>query len=235
MHAFQDGSIPRTAPGQFGPMLVASLGATLFNPIKFNRFARAVLGPGYEEGRAQLRADLRDVFRKMVALGIVQNRHGLYPVQGGFGRLDALAGITNAVFGDHITPDNYVIGNGPVSLPYVWDIWKFDWVQYNASVSQPMARNMGETMGTGAIYRFLDASGQPVPPADQYRTSILFDNLLRIESTLQKLEPPQWPEDLLGSIDRPKAERGRLLFEEHCAGCHGPHIAAEPLRRSIAT
>ena len=44
------------------------------------------------------------------------------------------------------------IGNAPVNYPPVWNIWKFDWVQYNASVSQPMARNIGEAMGTGATY-----------------------------------------------------------------------------------
>ena len=44
------------------------------------------------------------------------------------------------------------IGNAPVNYPPVWNIWKFDWVQYNASVSQPMARNIGESMGTGAKY-----------------------------------------------------------------------------------
>lgn len=235
MHAIQDGpAIVKTAPGQFTVTLGAALGATLVNPFKFNRFARAVLGPAYPEGKRQLKADLRDVVRQLAALALAQNRHGLYPVQGGFGRVDALAGITNAVFGDHITPSNYVIGSGPVSLPYVWDIWKFDWVQYNGSVSQPMARNMVETLGTGAIYTLLDPSGRPVPPSDRYRTSTAFDNLVRIESTLQKLKPPQWPEDLLGPIDRAKAERGRSLFEQHCVGCHGPHVASEPFKRDVA-
>ena len=43
------------------------------------------------------------------------------------------------------------MGDAPVSYPYLWNIWKFDWVQYNGSVAQPLARNVGEALGVGAI------------------------------------------------------------------------------------
>ena len=46
---------------------------------------------------------------------------------------------------------NYQVGDAPVSYPYLWNIWKFDWVQYNGSVAQPLARNIGEALGVGAI------------------------------------------------------------------------------------
>ena len=121
-----------------------------------------------------------------------------------------------------------------MNFPYVWNIWKFDWVQYGASVSQPMARNVGESMGTGAVYRLVDDYKRPIPPGERYRTSISFDNLPRIESTLQTLTPPRWPEDLLGPIDQARAARGRQLFEQHCVGCHGPHVAADALRQRLA-
>ncbi len=56
----------------------------------------------------------------------------------------------------------------------------------------------------------------------------------RIESTLQELRPPRWPEDLLGAIDREKAARGKPLFEQHCQGCHGPHIAVDAIKKRDA-
>jgi len=59
---------------------------------------------------------------------------------------------------------------------------------------------------------------------------VQFENLTRIEATLQKLRPPRWPEDLLGQVDKDKAEKGRLLFNEICARCHGPHIASQALK-----
>ena len=117
-----------------------------------------------------------------------------------------------------------------MSYPYLWNIWKFDWVQYNASVSQPMARNMGESFGVGARLHLLDRYGRPVPPAERFRTSVLVENLHRIEATLQRLEPPQWPEDVLGPVDRVKAERGRVLFEQNCRHCHGPFELPAPIR-----
>ena len=42
-----------------------------------------------------------------------------------------------------------------------------------------------------------------------------------IENTLRGLRAPTWPADVLGPIDRTKAERGRELFTTHCAQCHG--------------
>jgi hypothetical protein len=43
-----------------------------------------------------------------------------------------------------------------------------------------------------------------------------------IEQTLQRLKPPAWPEELLGTVDKPLAAKGRALFTENCAGCHLP-------------
>jgi mono/diheme cytochrome c family protein len=121
-----------------------------------------------------------------------------------------------------------------VSFPYLWNIWKFDWVQYGASVSQPMARNVGEAMGVGAEFHLVDNYGRPVPQSERYRTSISFDNLVRLETTLQKLTPPQWPEDILGKIDTASANRGKALFKEHCAGCHGPAVSSQALKEATS-
>jgi hypothetical protein len=104
----------------------------------------------------------------------------------------------------------------------MWNIWKFNWEQYGASVSQPMARNLGEALGVGAVFSLVDDYGRPIPMKDRYRTSVSFDNLLRIESTIQKLSPPTWPEDLLGKIDQDSAKRGEALFQQHCVRVMAP-------------
>jgi hypothetical protein len=119
---------------------------------------------------------------------------------------------------------NYAAGNGPVNYPPVWNIWKFDWVQYNASVSQPMARNLGEAMGVGAKYALVDRYGRPLPVEQRFRSTALVENLHTIELTLRRLQPPAWPAEF-GAVDRARAERGKALFNEHCVSCHGPHIA----------
>ncbi|HSN01616.1 MAG TPA: di-heme-cytochrome C peroxidase [Rudaea sp.] len=211
--------------GAFGPTLVASMLATWADPWKFDRFAHKVIGARYPQGKSALHSELGATLKAFVTQGQNNPLRHLYPIQEGFGRTDALGRIANTVFGDHLTSDNYRPAEAPASYPYVWNIWKFDWVQYNASVAQPLARNIGEALGVGAVIRLLDAYGNPLPPEQRFASSVIMPNLDRIEHTLQKLKPPRWPEDLLGPIDRPLAARGKVLFESHCQGCHGPHPA----------
>lgn len=234
MHAFTD-----MQRGAFGPTLVAAMIATYANPMKFDRFARQVIGPRYPAGKSALHGDLRETIVAFATQGQNSPLRHLYPVQEGFGRTDALGRIANTVFGDHLVASNYQEGVAPVSYPYLWNIWKFDWVQYNGSVKQPLARNIGEALGVGAVIRMTDHYGNPVPAAQRYDSSVNIPGLGRIEHTLQRLQPPRWPEQLLGSIDPTRAAQGKVLFESHCAGCHGPHpasrakqLASAPLKPS---
>jgi len=220
MHAFTDMS-----RGNFAPMLAASLLGTAVNPWKFDRFAQRVLGPAYPDGKSELKKALFATLDAMAASG--QNRRSakLYPVHEGFGRTDALGRIGNTAFGDHLSASNYQVGDAPVSYPYVWNIWKFDWVQYNGSVSQPLARNVGEALGVGAVVPMKSAMGLPLPPGERFRTSVDIPGLLRIEHVLHRLRPPQWPTEIFGPVDKDKVARGETLFKQRCQECHGPHVA----------
>jgi mono/diheme cytochrome c family protein len=229
LHAFTNSNI-----GHFVPTIAGTLLGTLANPFKFNRFANAVLGPNHAGGRWALRRQMLTVAGQFGRMAWNEKWHGLVPTEEGYGRTDALARIANTVFGDHIQASNYAVGNAPVNYPPVWNIWKFDWVQYNASVSQPMARNIGESMGTGAKYSLLDRYGQPLPPDQRYRSTTLLENLHTIEQTLRKLQPPAWNEEVLGPIDQAKAARGKELFNRRCVRCHGPHIAPPALKALLA-
>jgi hypothetical protein len=226
LHAFTNSNI-----GHFVPTLAGSLLGTLMNPMKFNRFANAVLGADHEGGRWVLRQQMMNVALQFGKMAYNEKVHGLVPTEEGYGRTDALARIANTVFGDHIQASNYAKGNAPVNYPPVWNIWKFDWVQYNASVSQPMARNIGESMGTGAKYALLDRYGKPLPPEQRYRSTTILENLHTIELTLRQLQPPPWNEEVLGEVDPALAARGKELFNQHCVHCHGPHIAPPALKK----
>lgn len=229
MHAFTD-----MQRGSFVPTLAASLIATYFNPPKFSRFARQVIGARYPAGRPALKQALWDTIKALLASGQNNPLRHLYPVREGFGRTDALGRIANTAFGDHLVPGNYQVADAPVSYPYLWNIWKFDWVQYNGSVSQPLARNVGEAMGVGAVLRMTDTYGNPLPPDQRLVSSVRVPDLVRIEHALQHLRPPEWPQDLFGAVDPAKAEQGRELFDQHCRACHGPHIASAAQQRADA-
>lgn len=224
--------------GSFQLDLGLGMAETIFvNPLKFNRFAARVLGPNADtfSNKLHLWGNMVSVSGDLLKVFLgSSNTRFYYPTQEGYGRTDALARIGNVVFGDHISRKNYHVGDGPVSYPYLWNIWKFNWEQYGASVSQPMARNVGEALGVGADFSLVDEYGRPVPESDRYRTSVSFENLLRIESTMQKLTPPQWPEDILGPINLDSAARGKVLFQSHCVMCHGPHVASNALKQSVS-
>jgi hypothetical protein len=227
MHAFTTMSI-----GHFVPTMVASLASTYFNPFKFDRFAKNVLQINYnEQTKAVLKERFSKVLWRFVKQGYNDSSKHLYPVEEGFGRTDALARIGNTVFGDNLAEENYHVATGPVSYPPVWNIWKFDWVQYGASVKQPMARNMGEALGVGAHITFTDSYGQPLSPEERFNSSVLAENIYAIENNLQSLTPPQWPAQLFGDIDHEKAAKGKVLFKQHCQGCHGPFVASDLLKQ----
>ncbi|HXM43674.1 MAG TPA: di-heme-cytochrome C peroxidase [Bryobacteraceae bacterium] len=220
MHAFTDMKL-----GDFLPDLILSMTATYVNPFKFNRFARNVLGAEhYADGKKALRSEFYAVLATFVKQGWNDLSKNLYPVAEGYGRTDALGRISNTVFGDHISPANYRKGDAPVSYPPVWDIWKFDWVQYGASVRHPLARNVGEGMGVGATYSLLNNYGSPIPAPERYQASTMIENLYQIEKTLWWLAPPKWPDGLLGKIDCKRAIYGKALFRQYCVKCHGPRL-----------
>ncbi|TBN38530.1 di-heme-cytochrome C peroxidase [Pseudomonas sp. BGI-2] len=215
-------SVPTLRGGSFGQALVASLISTYYNPWKFERFARNVLGEDYDARRQQLREDFKTSLNIFVKVAWNDTHRGLYPTEEGPGRTDAFGRIANASFGDAISADNYRVANAPVDYPQLWDMWTFDWVQWNGSAQQPMARNIGEALGVGATLNFFDANGQPLKGDERYPSSVRLRDLHKIEQTLQRLKPPAWPEDVLGAVDKPLAVKGRELFSENCADCHVP-------------
>ncbi|MBO3275496.1 di-heme-cytochrome C peroxidase [Pseudomonas schmalbachii] len=225
MHSIAS-TVPTLRGGAFGQALGASLAATYYVPWKFDRFAREVLGSRYPKGKSALRRDVRNLLGKLMGTAWNDTHRGLYPTLEGPGRADAFGRIANSVFGDGIDPANYRVANAPVSYPQVWDIWKFDWVQWNGSAMQPMARNIGEALGVGATLRMFGSDGQPVLGDERYASSVRLRDLYTLEETLKQLKPPTWPAELFGEIDLQRASLGRALFQANCVYCHGPHVKA---------
>lgn len=219
MHSLAS-TVPTLRGGSFGQALGMSMAFTYYNPLKFRRFAHEVLGVNDERDRDQLRHDFKQVLDRLLGTAYNDWHRGLYPTEEGFGRTDAFGRIANTVFGDAVDPTNYRIANAPVSYPQLWDIWKFDWVQWNGSAMQPMARNIGEALGVGARMQLLHENGQPVPEAGRYASGVRVRDLHKLETTLMRLAPPRWPEEVLGKIDLDQASLGRALYGENCAYCH---------------
>lgn len=210
------------------PLLQSTIAQTILTtylePMKFKRFAQRVLaysGELYtEENKQAVRTQLKVAYDE--ALAAITTQSGLYPVEEGFGRLDALQRIANTLLGDDLNqPSNYQKGTAPVSIPHVWDAPHFDWVQWNGSVRQAMIRNVGEALGVKSMTNFIAADGTPTGQPNRWWTSIPVHELHRTETLLRTLKAPKWNEEVLGKVDMTLAGKGRELFVENCASCHG--------------
>lgn len=194
---------------------------TYYDPARFCRFARSVLGPNPPSvAKAQLRKALKNYLS--TAWPEVKEELTHFPTDEGYGRTDALARIGNFVFGTELNnKNNYAKGTGPVNFPPIWDASWFDWVQYNGSIQQPMGRNVGEAMGVRSQINLLGY------PGARFDNTISLPNLHEIEILIgggndfkAGVWSPKWPEDIFGKIDLVKATKGEALYKELCVHCH---------------
>lgn len=216
-------SLSNAKRGEFITTLAVSVFETLLNPYKWNRFASRVVGDDPQQ-RDALKSDLWAFARHIKQFMQGAGSPKYYPVEEGRGRIDAVGRIANVVFGyDLDEPANYRPADAPASMPFIWDIWRFDWVQYTGFTNQAMARNVGETLGVLAPIKLVDANGNALPASELGETVVDVDGLHCAEGLLRQLKPPQWPESVLGQIDIDRARAGKDLFAHHCVQCHGPH------------
>ena len=226
-----DGGAAMLSLGQFSKALGLSMVATEYNPLRWQRFSARVLGAN---ARAEDDAALRLQFK--AALGRlawqrdqdVATAKTTTPVEEGFGRLDALNRIGNAVFAVNTRQaGNYAAITAPVNFPHIWSAPRFDWVQYNGSIEQPMVRNAGEALGVAApsVFRKVEGGLPVYSTAVQPRVIHAMEQMLagpQPKGSFGGLRSPAWPEEVLGKIDQPLAAKGEALYAANCQGCHLP-------------
>ena len=231
-----DGGPAITNLGSFRSALGISLLLTNILPWRFHAFATAVLGPDASAAaKDALKAELGAALQAGKAEKTLNDAVAPRSVNEGFSRLDALNRIGNQVFSlDFHDDGNYAPTSAPVRYPSLWDAPWFLWVQYNASIEQPMVRNAGEALGVSADFT----------PNDGYRSSVEFRTLAAIEKTLagdapqpgehafRGLRAPPWPKDILGDPQAGEAGRqqvavGAGLYADLCQKCHLPPVSSE--------
>ena len=201
-------------------------------PFRFNRFAKRVLGPNASsEAKKQLRQQLRDFVNSGLKEAESAESGNLYSTEGGFGRIDALGRIANLVFGTEYDDKNLRIADAPVKYPPLWDTSWFNMVQYNASIQQPMMRNIGEALGVRARVNMKD-------PARRYQSSADVPNIWRMEEQLAGPTPftglaaPKWPAEVFGPLDQAKVQQGAALYGQYCQKCHHPPMNSPELQQA---
>jgi hypothetical protein len=215
------------APGQidldmFLEHLAFAITATSLEEGKLDRFARRVLGAGDNRTtRRQLRQQVRHYIGVRLA-GLLQELSAdeeseMAGTTPGFGRIDALVQGGNTVYGK-LSPKNLRPLSSPVDIIPLWHSASYGWVQSNASIRQPMARNIIQALAVGSSLVL------PGKLETVYTSSVRLRSLAELEEMASRLKAPVWPEWLFGELDRDKVARGRALYQELCAGCHQPRL-----------
>lgn len=204
----------------FQKAVFAALIATAKDPSRRTEFLKNAVAAGYPANRVG--ADFQKVIETAGLL--LYGQKGLKGVVPGNGRVDAVQGIVNAVLATDIkVPANAKDFDAPVNFPYLWDIWRLSWLQYNGFLPpEADSRNIGEVLGVSGKTNIVDPiTGSLNPEPDRWWTSVQLKNIQWMESALHDLKAPAWPSDVFGAVDQVKAAQGRKLFDENCAGCHG--------------
>lgn len=228
-----EGGPAMTDLGKFRSAVGIALAMTYYIPTRRARFIERVYGPDVsDEQVTELERRMKSLIDRGKALAEYEKANSIYPVNEGFGRLDAIGRIGNFVFGEEITWENLVPADAPVNFPHIWDTPWFDWVQYNASFSQPMMRNAGESMGVFASVNMGDTTyfgqGETVDTILPFQSTIDVVNLHEMESLIggpapyEGLRSPEWPGDILPALRPERVARGAELYEAYCQECHLP-------------
>jgi hypothetical protein len=225
-----DGAAGRINLDSFQESVLASLGITALSEStpKFERFARRVLESNYNPDNAKkLITDVRSYLEQQLKAKLEEKQsdaaRGQTATAGGFGRLDGLGSGGNRLY-RLLGVQNLRTLNAPVKTFPLWQTHEYNWLQTNGSMRQPLARNVIQALTVNASLVF------PGDPArnDRYISSVRLKNLFEMESTIQKLSAPVWPEQVLGKIDVEAAKRGAAIYKKQCAFCHDPAKENQP-------
>ena len=117
---------------RFLQIFLESLGE-LKSPEKFIPFATRVLQRRGQEVTQKNLGELANKLAEVVKDLITRGGKDASPALWGPGRFDALGRGGNAVFGP-LNPDNLRPANAPASIPALWGVWEYDWVQWAGSI-----------------------------------------------------------------------------------------------------
>ena len=199
-------------------------------PEKFQPFAIKVLQrrgqPMTPENIKALAGQVSELVHQLVSRG----GRDASPELWGPGRFDALGRGGNTVF-TPLHPDNLRPANAPVSIPPLWGVWEYDWVQWGGSIQHPLARNIAQVIGVNAgLFAWAKSSStMPSEKSEIFRSSVDVVSLKALEDIAKRLQPPRWPQTF-PMINRQLAAKGRDLYHGNkekglpnlCAHCHVP-------------
>ena len=211
--------------------LYSSFFALLSDDVRMETFATDVLGrTPHDEEIDSLRDEIRTFTGPYSTANAIMEKLQIPVVDSGPGNLDALTrgyynnvGIVAWMVQQGITSPSddgsplRIPLQGGVSYPPLWFGHQDTWAQWFAEIHHPGARNWIQSVSTSSV--------RPPKMIETFKrgavlASIDFDNIEKVQDSLERLRTPKWPAPALGPLDQPRIERGKVLFNQNCAQCH---------------
>jgi mono/diheme cytochrome c family protein len=193
-------------------------------------FGQRMLGraPSADEVAAW-RAEIREFTGPVVTARTLMQDWHVAPADFGPGNLNALTqgNYNNVGLGAWLATKGYRDANaapplqprfeGAANYPPMWFAPSDTWAQWFVEIHHPGPRNWVQSVSTSEVR-------PPRMIEHLQRGSILgsihFDNIARVQRSLELLRTPKWPADVFGPLDARLVEQGRALYEQQCGGCH---------------
>ncbi len=140
-----------------------------------------------------------ELLKKMKSL------QSLATTEAGPGRADDFATARNTLFDEQFA----IAATAPCSIPPLWNTTAMTWTDWDGNTTSAMGRSMATALAGGASF-----------DPETYISTVSPRNLYEFEKLVAKIQPPVWPGDTFGPIDKDKSARGAALFGQHCAKCH---------------
>jgi hypothetical protein len=103
---------------------------------------------------------------------------------------------------------------GPVNVPFSWDYDRQKHVFWSGTTNSMLERNLAQCVSL--ITNFNDKT---------YESTCSIRKLERVSGYASKVQPPKWPENILGAIDQNYANKGKAIFKDRCLSCHNPLLS----------
>lgn len=226
---------------KFENAIIESVDATINEPEKFERFAKAIGTLNSAESKA-LKSYL-ELFKLEFGGWVERNHTSDEKTRSGAltgnrfangpGRIDGLGGGTN----DLICQMTSRMGNAfltslltsktnckpahaPTSIPHIWGSTKDQFVQWNGNVHSSLGRNFGQSTATYAK-NWIESDGAG---GARFKSTANVDSLFKLEKKYQTLRSPSWADlvamGIASPIQQDKADRGAKIYQNQCLSCH---------------
>lgn len=131
----------------------------------------------------------------------------------GPGRADTWVTGRNSIFPEHAIP-----WTSPSSYPQLWGYDDSLWLTWNGTTQSGADRDVATALGMMTFFNM-----------QSHESSLLPRALFHVDRLVRQLKSPKWPAEVFGNVDQLKFDRGKNLFETHCARCHQTrmHVAVD--------